>query len=255
MSVVRPTHDWGRITLLRTALESSRRDEAAGRTYLTPTVRDALEAQAAQLETASLAVAQAEAEQKQALAAADAAVEAIQAQVRQSWSTLRWRVRWQSLTPAVLPYYQLRPNQTPKPPNRVGWLELAEQLILGDAAAQAAGFASAIDPIALPGARNGLQAALEQVNRSQERLHSLRLQLRSVRGQSDRVIRHLLGDLRHALREENAASQQQIMRTYGARFRRLRQSHSDEGGDNLPLQGEVMGWQLQPQAIPTAQSA
>jgi len=262
MSTFYPTNDSHRISLLRTALESHRRDQAVVHTYLTATIGETLESQAAQLEAAVQAIAQATATHQQAVAMTEVAVEAIQAQVRYTWNTVRWQVRWQGVSPAVLPYYHLRTQRTPLPKNRVDWLALADRLLLGDADAVEAGYESAIDPVALPAARAALQTALDDLNGAKQHLHSARQTGRGVRRSSDRLIRHTIGDLRHALRDQSSTDQQQIMRTYGVRFQRTSTPIADGQEQEIVAldsrslaptkQTGVVGWQLQPVTETTA---
>lgn len=258
MTVLHPTNDSDRISLLRTALESHLRGQTASHTYLAEATADALGSQAAQLEAAVQTIAQAQATHQQALATAKAAVVAIQAQVRHTWDTVRTRVRWRGISPAVLPYYHLRARRIPRLQNRAAWLEMADRLVQGDQAAMEAGYASAIDPVALPAARDALQAALDDLNEAKQQLHSARQTGRAVRRSSDRLIRHLVGDLRHALRDHSATDQQQIMRTYGVHFRRSSTQPVDEQAQPPSVsrsaaprqQAAVAGWQLQPDPVP-----
>ncbi len=258
MTILHPTNDSHRISLLRTALESHLRGQTAGRTYLAEATADALDSQATQLEATVQTIAQAQAAHQQALAQTAAAVEVLQGQVRHTWNTVRWQVRWQGVSPAVLPYYHLRARRIPRLQNRAAWLEMADRLVQGDQAAVEAGYASAIDPVALPAARDALQAALDDLNETKQQLHSARQTGRAVRRSSDRLIRHLVGDLRHALRDQSATDQQQIMRTYGVHFQRTFTQPVDEQAQPASVsrsvaprhQAEVAGWQLQPDPVP-----
>jgi hypothetical protein len=137
---------------------------------------------------------------------------------------------------------------------------MADRLVLGDGAAVEAGYASAIDPVALPATSAALQIALDNLNGAKQRLHNARQTGRVVRRQSDRLIRHTIGDLRHALRDQSPTDQQQIMRTYGVRFQRT--SAPTVGGQEIPAPDSrslaptqetgVVGWQLQPEPVVAA---
>ncbi|MBX3052987.1 MAG: hypothetical protein KF753_16005 [Caldilineaceae bacterium] len=244
MTTVLPRNDSDRLSLLRTAISSHSRDQAAGRAYLSPTTAAALEPLAAEFEAAIAGIAQAQANQQQTLAAGDTALAELQAQVRHTWNTVRWRVRWQDVSPSVLAYYHLRPRHTRIPHNRAAWLELAQRLLAGDAAAVADGYASAVDGPALQGASAELAAALDAINAAKQSLHSARQHGNRLRRQVNRLLRHLNGDLRHALRDASVTDQQQIMRTYGMRFRRT----PGEATAAMPrslASAPIMGWQLQ----------
>lgn len=247
MATTTPTTDSERLVNLRTALESNLRDQSAGHPYLAATTVAELEAITPQLGAAVHNMAQSTATHRAALTASAEAITALQAQVRQVWSTVRWRVRWQGTHPAVLAYYHLPTHRTPYPKSRGGWLELAERLLQGDAAAILAGYPSAADTPALTEARDALASALDALNAAKLTLHTTQQYLISLRRRSDGAIRHLNGDLRYALRDRSATDQQQIMRTYGVRFRRLAAAPppAARGLTSPP----VLGWQLQPAAL------
>ncbi len=248
MATTIPTTDSDRIVSLRTALESNLRDQAAGHPYLAaPTVVN-LEALASPLEAAVHNMAQATARHRAALAAATDALASLQAQVRHVWTTVRWRVRWQGTSPAVLAYYHLPARSTPYPKSRGGWLELGERLLQGDAAAIQAGYPSAADTPALTEARDALASALDTLNGAKQELHTAQQELVSLRRSSDRAIRHLNGDLRYALRDRPATAQQQIMRTYGVRFQRSAVDHTVAAPRSLDALS-VLGWHLPPAAV------
>ena len=242
-----PTTDSERIVSLRTALESNLRDQTAGHPYLAAATVAELEALCAPLEAAVHNMAQATARHRAALAASADAITALQAQVRHIWTTVRWRVRWQGTPPAVLAYYHLPTHRTPYPKRRDGWLELAERLLQGDAAAIQAGYPSAADTPALSAARDALASALDALNAAKQTQQTAQEALISLRRRSDGAIRHLNGDLRYALRDRSATAQQQIMRTYGVRFRRIAAAPTTaaRGLASPP----VLGWHLQPAAV------
>ena len=244
-----PTTDSERIVNLRTALESNLRDQSAGHPYLAATTVAELEALTAPLEAAVHNMAQATAKHRAALAASAEAITSLQAQVRHIWTTVRWRVRWQGASPAVLAYYHLPAQRTPYPKSRGGWLELAERLIQGDAAAIQAGYPSAADTPALTAARDALASALNALNGAKQTLQTAQQELISLRRSSDQTIRHLNGDLRYALRDRSTTAQQQIMRTYAVRFRRIAAEQTVAVPRSLAAV-PVLGWHLQPEALP-----
>jgi hypothetical protein len=248
MTTALPINDSDRLSLLRSAASSHSRDQAAGRPCLSPATIEALSPLTAEFEAAIAGIAQAQANHQQALAAGDSALTALQAQVRHTWNSVHWRVRWQGVAPAVLAYYHLRPRHTPTLQGRAAWLEMADRLLAGDAGAVVDGYASAVDGPALQSARTELASALDAINAAAHSLHSARQNGRRLRSQVDRLARHLSGDLRHALRDASPTDQQQIMRTYGVRFRRA----SAEPALATPralASAPVMGWQLQPEKI------
>lgn len=122
MTILHPTNDSHRISLLRTALESHLRGQTAGRTYLVEATADALDSQATQLETTVQTIAQAQAAHQQALAQTAAAVEVLQGQVRHTWNTVRWQVRWQGVSPRFCPITICVPAASPGSKTvRPGW--------------------------------------------------------------------------------------------------------------------------------------
>ncbi len=243
-----PTTDSERIVSLRTALKSNLRDQAAGHPYLAASTMADLEALASQLEAAVHIMAQATAKHRAALAASADAIASLQAHVRHIWTTVRWRVRWQGASPVLLPYYHLPAHRTPYPKSRGGWLELAERLLQGDAAAIQAGYPAAADTPAFTQARDALAHALDALNGAKQTLHTAQQEMNSLRSRSDRTIRHLNGDLRYALRDRPATAQQQIMRTYGVRFQRTAVDQTVAAPRSLAAL-PVLGWHLQPAAV------
>lgn len=116
-----PTNDATRLVFLQTALTMANSDSANGRQRLPQETQDALAALIASFEAARHHVAQAKAERSRAVADSKQAMQTVEAQVRQVWSTVRWRVRWADVAPSVLPYYQLaQDGNHPFPKRRAG---------------------------------------------------------------------------------------------------------------------------------------
>ena len=216
-----PTNDADRLTFLRTALAVAQQDQSLGRPRLHMDTLAELASQAQAFDTARQEVIQAKAAHAQARATADTANRILQAQVRQVWSTVNWRVRWKGVSNQSRTFYGLpQDGPTPFPTNRSGWLAVAEQILIGDPQAVEAGFESAVDAAALQPLHDQAQTTVEAVAATKQDLRLAQKQLAALRRSVDQLVRRIVQDLRYALRDEARSLQREIMRTYGIRFER-----------------------------------
>ncbi len=219
--ILYPTNDTDRLAFLRTALAVAQQDQSLGRPRLHMETMTNLASQLQAFDTARQDVIQAKAAYGQARIAADSANRALQAKVRQVWSTVNWRVRWQGVSSQVRTFYGLpQDGPTPFPTSRAGWLAVAEQILAGDPQAVEAGFESAMDAGAFQPVLDQAQTALDALAGAKQDLRLAQKQLATLRRSVDRLTRRIAQDLRYALRDEAASLQREIMRTYGIRFER-----------------------------------
>jgi hypothetical protein len=138
------------------------------------------------------------------------------------WEVLRRRVRRTDEPVGVLRFYGLdTEGQPPDLNTHEEWLELAEQVIEGDAQAVAAGYAAAVCPSAaeLQAALDSARKELADVTPAERELDRAQKAVLSLRQQADDLIGDVIEELRFHSRKEDPVSQRHLLRTYGATYR------------------------------------
>ncbi|MEZ4616162.1 MAG: hypothetical protein R2867_11760, partial [Caldilineaceae bacterium] len=117
-------------------------------------------------------------------------------------------------------YYGLsQQGRASAPRQRTGWLVLAQTLLAGDDAAQAAGHPGMVNRTLLAEATTALTTALEAFA-AQETIYQKQLAaLLNSRLAAAQLCKDLVSELRHALRNLAPPHRRQIMRGYGLTFR------------------------------------
>lgn len=148
----------------------------------------------------------------------------LQQYVSHLWTSISNRAQRLHLSAGVLNYYGLTSDGTrPTPNGRDQWLQLAEQIVQGDAQAVAAGFA----PVAEPSAAElqvALARAVAETNDvvAADRAYDVaQAELAALRPRADELIQEVRDVVLFATRRMDAPSQRRILRTYGAQFRYL----------------------------------
>ena len=234
----KPRNDDARLAFLEQSVAQAAQDEASGRFYLNPVTVTAAQSFIPNFKAAQLTRHMREAEKKLAVQNAAGAVVKLQEHMRDTWSNVLRRVRREELAAAVMSYYELPASgRFPKLTNRGEIVAVAERMVQGDAAAQAAGYPAMSNPSAaeLQASLDTAVAAMAQRVTIYTAFDEARQALAALRQQADRLIDDIADELRFALRREDAAYRRSVMRTYGAQFSRSETDQSDlppeEAGD------------------------
>jgi hypothetical protein len=141
--------------------------------------------------------------------------------VRDAWSGIRRLARRKSLDKTILIAYQMPLNRSPQvKDNARGWLEMAQELLEGDASAIAQGFPAMTNPDAAE-VREILDQARERVTVTDESSlanKEVQARLRDQRVVIHNMIRVLAASLRTALVGSSPSYRRDVMRKFGFTF-------------------------------------
>ena len=217
-----PHSDVGRLTFLRTAAQTATRDQANGLIYITPDTLSELNEFLQIFDLAFLHVSAAVGERSREVEESEAAMAKLKMVLDDLWEVLRRRIRRSGEPVGVLRFYGLDvEGQPPELSTHEEWLELAEQVIQGDAQAVAAGYATAVCPSVaeLQAALDSARKELGDVTPAERELDRAEEAVLSLRQQADDLILDIIEELRFHTRKEDPASQRHLLRTYGATYR------------------------------------
>ena len=217
-----PHSDVGRLTFLRTAAQTATQDQANGLIYITPDTLSELNDFLKIFDLAFLHVSAAVGERSREVEESEAAMAELKLVLDDLWEVLRRRVRRTDEPVGVLRFYGLDvEGQLPDQNTHEEWLELAEQVIEGDAQAVAAGYAAAVCPSAaeLQAALDSARKELADVTPAERELDRAQKAVLSLRQQADDLIGDVIEELRFHSRKEDPVSQRHLLRTYGATYR------------------------------------
>jgi len=217
-----PHSDVGRLTFLRTAAQTATQDQANGLIYITPNTLRELNDFLNIFDLAFLHVSAAVGERSREVEESEAAMAELKLVLDDLWEVLRRRIRRTDEPVGVLRFYGLDiEGQPPDLNTHEEWLELAEQVIEGDAQAVAAGYAAAICPSAaeLQAALDSARKELADVTPAERELDRAQKAVLSLRQQADDLTGDVIEELRFHSRKEDPASQRHLLRTYGATYR------------------------------------
>ena len=217
-----PHSDVGRLTFLRTAAQTATQDQANGLIYITPDTLRELNDFLKIFDLAFLHVSAAVGERSREVEEGEAAMAELKLVLDDLWEVLRRRVHRTDEPVGVLRFYGLDvEGQLPDQNTHEEWLELAEQVIEGDAQAVAAGYAAAVCPSAaeLQAALDSARKELADVTPAERELDRAQKAVLSLREQADDLIGDVIEELRFHSRKEDPVSQRHLLRTYGATYR------------------------------------
>jgi hypothetical protein len=210
------------LTFLRTAAQTATQDQANGLIYITPDTLRELNDFLKIFDLAFLHVSAAVGERSREVEEGEAAMAELKLVLDDLWEVLRRRVRRTDEPVGVLRFYGLDiEGQPPDLNTHEEWLELAEQVIEGDAQAVAAGYAAAVCPSAaeLQAALDSARKELADVTPAERELDRAQKAVLSLRQQADDLIGDVIEELRFHSRKEDPVSQRHLLRTYGATYR------------------------------------
>jgi hypothetical protein len=210
------------LTFLRTAAQTATQDQANGLIYITPDTLRELNDFLKIFDLAFLHVSAAVGERSREVEEGEAAMAELKLVLDDLWEVLRRRVHRTDEPVGVLRFYGLDVEGQPLDLNtHEEWLELAEQVIEGDAQAVAAGYAAAVCPSAaeLQAALDSARKELADVTPAERELDRAQKAVLSLRQQADDLIGDVIEELRFHSRKEDPVSQRHLLRTYGATYR------------------------------------
>jgi hypothetical protein len=221
------------------AMKTAVLDADDGSTYIDPVLLKELTDQYTVYNTAFEATQAALGGRVSETAESNEAVEKLKMYVSHLWTSISNRAQRLNLSAGMLNYYGLTSGGTrPTPSGQAEWLQLAEQIVSGDAKAVEAGFA----PIAEPSAAE-LQAVLtsaiaetNDVVVADRAYDVAQANLAVFRAPADALIQEVRDVILFATRRMDAPSQRRILRTYGAQFRYLPDETVD-ADETAPAEG------------------
>jgi hypothetical protein len=217
-----PHSDVGRLTFLRTASQKAFEDYGHNLFYISPETVNELTEFLNIFDLAFLKVSAAVGEQSREVAESEAAIAELRAVLDDLWEVLRRRVRRNGEPVGVLRFYGLdMDGDPPDLDSHEEWLELAQQVIEGDAEAVVAGYGTSVCPTVaeLQVALDSAQKELADVTPAERELNDAQKAVFSLRQQADDLILDIIAELRFHSRKEDAVSQRHLLRTYGASYR------------------------------------
>ena len=152
------------------------------------------------------------------------ALEKLKMYISHLWISIHNRAQRLALPAGVLNYYGLTSDGSrPSPSGRDAWLQLAEQVVRGDAQAVAAGYTAVAEPSAaeLQAILNSAIAEANDVVAADRTYDKAQATLATFRPKADELIMEVRDVILFATRRMDAPSQRRILRTYGARYRYL----------------------------------
>lgn len=216
-----PKNDTDRLNFLRTAAQAAALDYASNLEYIgIDTYRELLDF-LPQFDEAFLDVAETFGERDREERERDEALGKLKLYLFDLWEVVRRRVRRQGEPGGVLRFYYLDADGQPPVIYTVEeWLELAADVIQGDADAVEAGYAAAVCPTAveLRAILDAAQKEAADVVPADEAHDRAQAAIDTLRTQVDELIADIVTELQFHLRKEEAGSQRRVMRTYGASF-------------------------------------
>jgi len=256
IKLVKPTSDIDRLELLEKAKTTGEQDIAAGRKYLLDetilgltTFNPIYKAAQFLVNTKKEGRLAETAEQKAAFAI-------LEVFCRDLMTVVKKRIYRMKEPLAVLAFYQMtQTGDIPNPTNMKQWLNLAEALIQGDAAAVLAGYPAMINPTAveLQAVLTTAQAEFDDVAMADRDYDIAQEALAVERTTADEWIDEIIDELDFSLRKFDDPSRRRIMRTYGFKY------ESDSGEEELPAKPDnfIHQWHdpdltLTCDAVPTA---
>ena len=224
-----PMNDAGRLALLRTAYERGNSDGDGNTPHLTTATLNAIQTLAADFETALRDLTQLNGQRATVTESARVHAKELSYRVQEARRALRANLQLGRLPRAALRFYPLSiEGRLDTSHRRNAWLPLADALLTGDDAAQAAGLPALPNRQELAASFAASKAAEESVNLITGAFLAARANLQTLRNLVDEQIRDLTRELRFNLAKRPLPHQRDIMRTYGLRFRSETRAETDE---------------------------
>jgi hypothetical protein len=219
-----PNSDASRLAFMNKATQTAALDKTNGSAYLDAALLQELTDQYTAYNTAYEATQAALGGRVSETAESNEALEKLKMYVSHLWTSISNRAQRLGLSAGVLNYYGLTSGGTrPTPGGQAAWLQLAEQIVKGDAQAVAAGFAPAAEPSAaeLQAVLTSAIAEANDVVAADRAYDKAQAELDTYRPKADALIQEVRDVILFGTRRMDAPSQRRILRTYGAQFRYL----------------------------------
>ncbi len=216
-----PHSDVGRLTLLRTASQQAFSDYGQDLFYVSPETVNELNDFLNIFDLAFLKVSTAVGEQSREVEESEAAMAHLRLVLGDMWHIILRRVHRKGEPVGVLRFYGLDTDgDSPELETHEDWLDMAEQVIEGDAAAVEAGYDAAVCPdvAELQEALDSAKKELSDLTPAERELDRAEAAVHSLRQQADELIAEIVTELRFHSRKEDPGSQRHILRAYGATY-------------------------------------
>lgn len=223
------SHAERHVFLTRSAI-TGQQDIDAGRTYVTQSTIDLVNATLTPYRAAINTIPIASAGRSKEVHERDEAIGPVITYTRDLWEVLKRRVHRLDQPASVLLYYGLTlEGIVPKPGTADQWLEAANTCIEGDAAAVLAGYPAMSNPraVELAVVVGTATPEADDVSAADRVLDEALAAANVFIPAADGVIDDVMEELRFNTRKMDFPSQRRIQRTYGARFRTAQGEPSD----------------------------
>ena len=216
-----PQDDTERLAFLRTAIQSAVVDRVNGVEYVSQETLTEIDVFLPLFDEAFLEVTEIFGDHMQEVEESIEALGRLKLYLGDLWEVLRRRVHRHGEPSGVFRFYYLDADgREPELDELDEWLELAADLIAGDAQAVEAGFPAAVCP-SVAEVQAVLDSAIKEaadVVVSDHSVSRAQAAIVAMRQQADEIIKDVMEELRFHLRKEEGASQRRIMRGYGVKF-------------------------------------
>jgi hypothetical protein len=229
-----PTSHTDRLIFLRRSLATGLVDRADGRDHVSQATLDAVSALIAPYASALGALPLAKSNRSKEVREAARSMGSLKLHVRDLWDGLKRRTRRMGHPAEVLQHYGLPINgRVVNPTTHDAWLQWGQRCVDGDAAAVAGGYPPMSNPTAadVAAALAIARSDRDDVAEADRTLDLAQAQLMALVPQAESLIVDVMDELRFNTRKLSFPSQRRIQRTYGARFRLLRDERPDDGPD------------------------
>ncbi len=149
------------------------------------------------------------------------AARVLETYVRDAWAVQKRRIAREGLPAEAHRFYGMElDGTTPRAGTRQQWIEWAQRVVEGDAAAVAAGYEPIVNPSAVQVAEKLALARAEDqdVALADRTYDEAQKAVADGRAQAEELVYEAMDQLRFNLRRETPESQRRVMRTYGAQF-------------------------------------
>ena len=217
-----PQSDSERGAFFKQFTEKALEDREAGKLYIDPDTLEAILPFAEKYNKAVIDVGRKLGVKGKEVREKNIALDDLEISVRDFFAVLKRRVIRRKLSVDLFRYYKMDlSGNIPKIKSQAHLLQLAEEIILGDANAVLDGF----DPMINPGVEEvGEFFDIAKKERGEAQIAAsehdeLQKEVAAMRPEADRLISDAVSGLRYFLRRKNPVSRRRIMRDYGVQFK------------------------------------
>lgn len=214
-----PTNYQKYVTLLQASITAGTTDQAAGKDYLDQALIDACTTLLPAYQTAQAAFTSAKAAYHQQVGVIKSTEAQLRASLRRLWSDVRWQVRNSGVDTGICPHYQLSlGGRAPYVSSRTALLTVAQQVVQGSTAAEAAGYPAIPSADTVQSQLAETQAAITALQQAHDALQAARATKNSQQDAAKGLCRDVVRCLDYRLAKLPAQQRRQVLRRYGVQY-------------------------------------